>query len=203
MPVKKGFPEGDKRLVRGVNHYNSVFQQEADREGKYTWPWQRQAARTVTYYPALLLAIAPILDVGCGAGQLAAMARAYGVAYAMGFDFSKRAVDLARKQCPSASFEIADATTAPALMQSTDYKTAVFLEVLEHVYEDLDIIAQVPVGKTVVASVPNFHTEGHCRWFPGEKEVIERYSRVLKMDRVITEQSGGSNQWFIFRGGRR
>jgi len=202
MPVAKGFPEGDRRLVRNAGHYDALFLQERNQGGKYTKPWQSQPSRVVTYYPALLLALAPILDVGCGTGQFAAMAKAYGVAYAMGFDFSQIAINIAQQQCPTARFEVADATSAHALMQS-DYKTAVFLEVLEHVYEDLEIIAQVPKGRTVVGSVPNFHTEGHCRWFPSEKSVAKRYSTVLKIDRVITEQNGGTNRWFIFRGGRK
>jgi len=202
MPVKHGFPRGVPELARDQIYYNQLFQEDTERDGRYVWSWHRQSSRVVTFYPALVLAKPPIIDIGCGCGQLAEMCADFGVAYAGGVDFSKRAIAIAKTLAPQTQFVLADIRDYNNY-SAHNYETAVMLEVLEHIYEDRELIERIPTGKTVVGSVPNFHTEGHCRWFGTPEGAKRRYSDLLRIDRVITEQSGGANKWFIFRGVRK
>jgi SAM-dependent methyltransferase len=195
-----GFPKGDPALERGPAFYDQAYREKSPLQK----PWWQQPLRVVAWYPALLLAKPPIFDVGCGAGHLAAMCSVFGVDYARGIDFSSAAIKSAKRQAPNAEFIVSPAAEAKAHFARQDYKTAVFLEVLEHVYHDLELLRLVPKGRTIVASVPSFHTDGHVRWFTSKDEVIQRYNKVVRIDRIVTEpgQSGGGKRWFVFRGGR-
>ncbi len=196
---KRGFPAGAEDLERSSVYYDKLYAnaEHLDRA------WNARRDRTHVWYPALLLAEPPILDVGCGAGQLAEMCDVFGVPYAMGFDSSAQAIKLAERRVPLARFVAASGESAKQFFKRQDYHTAVFCEVLEHVYADLQLIRQVPRGRVVVGSVPNFCTEGHVRWFRTATEVRIRYAHVLKIERIITEPAAqGPNQWFIFKGVR-
>jgi SAM-dependent methyltransferase len=200
---KKGYPKGDKDLVLPAAYYNDVYSRSLHQKIKYYLPWSKLGSRSVVWYPALMLAEPPILDIGCGAGHFAAMCRDFNVAYSAGIDYSSSAIKLARMHAPRAHFITSNAGSQAAMIKGNSYKTAVFLEVLEHVYEDLDMIRKIPKGRVVVGSVPSFHTYGHCRWFGHAGEVKQRYKNVLDLKSVIVECAQGSdNRWFIFKGVR-
>ena len=190
-------PHGERRMELPASHYDQVYAAHP----KYGHGWQRHPARHVCWYPALVLARPPVFDIGCGPGQVAEMCRDMGIEYAGGLDYSEVAVDMARKRCPGQTFMVHDARKP--LPPTKLFNTALILEVLEHVYLDLRVLGNVPLGCRVVASVPSFHTEGHVRWFSSAKEVVERYRPLLEVDTVITETAASGNRWFVFRGVRR
>jgi trans-aconitate methyltransferase len=198
--IKRGFPQGAPGLEMPKKYYDHLYA-----NGDFGKAWNRVGARTVTYYPALVMAEPPILDIGCGTGYLAVMCEQFGIAYAMGIDYSAEAIKIARERVPLARFATQSASDAERkVLTRQDYQTAVLLEVLEHVYDDIRLLKLIPKGRTVVASVPNFFTYGHVRWFYEPDEVRQRYKGALEIERIVTEQARvGSNQWFIFKGVRK
>ena len=202
---RTGFPMGHKFLERGAAYYDAVYL-SGDYVEKMKRPWNKQPARLVTWYPALMLTEGSIFEVGCGCGHLAQMCAEYGVDYSGGFDFSKEAIKIARLNTPGSGFALADARTARAegLIRSAQYDTLVALEVLEHVWADLDLVEAIPAGRVFVASVPDFQTEGHVRWFSKKQQVRARYGSLLHIDKVVEEVGVNSdNRWFTFRGVRK
>jgi len=118
---------------------------------------------------------ASILEVGCGPAQLAHMLFDRGLpSDYVGFDFSPAAIELAKKNFPGKRVEVGDARTTD-LFRSVDYDTVVCTEVLEHIIDDVRVLEQIPKGKHVLATVPNFDYVSHVRFFANTDEVRARY----------------------------
>lgn len=139
-----------------------------------------------------------VLDLGCGPGQFAEFFAANGGdgKYA-GVDFSGVAVARARQRCPQFVFEkrelpLVDLAALPA------FDSVVCTEVLEHVERDREILAALPEGTRIVASVPNFDAMGHLRVFRSEAEVRERYGTLvdgLQVDGIAL--SANNTLWLL------
>jgi trans-aconitate methyltransferase len=192
-------PDGVPKLEREAAYYDQLDIGEEIKK-----PWHQIPGRRVTWYPALLLAEEGIFDIGCGYGHMAEMCRAFGMDYRRGIDFSWAACAAARYRNPGVEFHHADVFKSQALFALADYRTAMFVETFEHVYRDLELIRMVPKGRVVVATVPNYWTEGHCRWFANAAQVRSRYSTVLNVQRIIAEFAvSGSNQYYVLKGTRK
>jgi SAM-dependent methyltransferase len=202
---RRGFPKGDPDLVLPAAYYEDIYARNFERKSALWSHWAKQGGKHL-WYAAIILAEPPILDIGCGAGHLAAMYRAFGLdfAYAGGIDYSRSAIKIAKYHAPWANFAHAHAQTHPELLSRGHYQTAVLLEVLEHVFEDRDLLNMIPSGRGIVASVPSFPTEGHCRWFANGEQVKNRYGDILKIDRIVVEQGlQSTNRWFVMKGTRK
>jgi len=202
---RRGFPKGDPGLVLPQAHYERYYAEELHKRMGVWRPWNKQAGKFLGY-AAMQLTQGPILDIGCGAGHLAAMYNAFGRRqdYAMGIEYCPSAIRLAKeKHAPWATFVVANAETHPALLRGKNYQTAVLLEVLEHIFDDKRLISLIPQGRHVVASVPSFPTNGHCRWFATATQARDRYAPLLRLNRVVVEAGVASdNRWFILHGVR-
>ncbi len=208
--VQMGLNLWDEEAAAPNAYYDAIYTLAIWKQTELLRPWVEQPLRRYVWYPALLLARGAILDAGCGLGHLAAMARAFGIEYAAGFDQSCIAVEWAQRRYPYAAFWHSDLgwdlteDSGPLPYDAFDYETVMLLEVLEHIDDDLGVLKLVPEGKTVVASVPSFETEGHVRCFESREAVVERYSHALEIDLVVVEKAQeGPNRWFTFRGVRR
>jgi 2-polyprenyl-3-methyl-5-hydroxy-6-metoxy-1,4-benzoquinol methylase len=132
-----------------------------------------------------------VLEVGCGAGDLAEMIIAKGIGYS-GFDFSPKAIEKARQRNASGNFFVADAAS-PASYQ-TAYDGIVCCEVLEHIDADLSVVDNWRPGSLCICSVPNFGYESHVRYFRSEQEVVSRYGRLIDIrdiSRLASSPSAG------------
>ena len=202
MSDKRGFPMGHRHLEQTKAYYDKFFESDKGMKAE----WNEQQHRTVTWYPALLLAVGRIAEVGCGAGHFAAMCKSFGLQYVYGMDISECAIRLAKDNAPGVRLDSADVGEIDLREKLVDVsaQTVVALEVLEHIWADKAIIRALPLGTTFVGSVPSFHTEGHVRWFASEDQVRARYSELLDIDTVIEERGvKSSNRWFIFRGKKK
>ncbi len=121
---------------------------------------------------------ATVLELGCGSGQLGRMLVDRGLAGYHGLDFSEVAVELARKRLPGFEVKVADARTT-RLVIDLSYDTALCTEVLEHLDDDMAVLRRIKPGTRVLATVPNFDSTSHLRYFADEREVAERYHLAL------------------------
>jgi SAM-dependent methyltransferase len=128
-----------------------------------------------------------ILEIGCGAGQLAALLRDQGISQYTGLDFSTAAVELARTNVPSFQFLVADARTSP-VYDHAPHDAIVCTEVLEHIQDDLLVVSRFRPGKRCLFTVPNFPNESHVRLFKDAGEVSARYGAFFRELHVSTLQ---------------
>ena len=91
---------------------------------------------------------------------------------------------------------VADATDLASYKH--DYDGIVCCEVLEHINEDLQTIRLWKPGTFCVCSVPNFDYPTHARFFRGEREIIERYCKLL----IIEKMNGSQSHLLQFLPGR-
>lgn len=125
-----------------------------------------------------------VLEVGCGAGQLAALLLDNGLASYTGFDFSPGAVALARTHAPTGTFHVADALTTDLVTQPVDL--ILCTEVLEHIDRDRDLIGRWPSGTHSLCTVPDFPGKAHVRHFTSEAAVRARYGDLFRDLSVVT-----------------
>ena len=180
------------------------------------WPYLDAPAGSTPWTPlwrAVLDEIRPddrVLDVGCGAGHLSALrfARDGSHGFWTGIDFSRVAIEAARRRKdtdPAASFEVMDGSKLVSWMFDVS-DVVVFSEVLEHVEDDLTMLALVSKGRRIVLTVPNFDSAGHCRYFQCSEEVLGRYGPLLDPKSEIhsypVESATPGRRWFLLSGVR-
>jgi glycosyltransferase involved in cell wall biosynthesis len=159
------------------------------------------------YYPCWasvadrLLGAGSVLEIGCGAGQFAALLRDRGVGRYLGIDFSRVAIDRAREVCPQFEFRVEDVRTSDVL-ERAPCDAVVCLETLEHVQDDRDVIRRLKPGTRFIGTVPNFPAKAHVRYFETEDEVARRYAPFLldlRLERFVLNSKA---TLFIFDGVR-
>ncbi len=123
-----------------------------------------------------------ILEIGCGTGQLAEYLRDEGFTSYEGFDFAPKAVAMARQRVEM-NFYIGDALNKE--LYAKDFSVAICLEVLEHVKRDHVVLGNIPAGKEIIFSVPNFDAPSHVRWFTSERQIKKRYFRQIDIKEII------------------
>lgn len=123
---------------------------------------------------------ADVVDLGCGTGRfLALVYRTSNRGRLHGVDFSPAAIDEARRYFKRATFEVAD------LREWTTDSDATFtcIEVLEHLADDLEVVARVPEGAQFIFSVPSYMSASHVRCFPSLRGVFERFGALVDIRR--------------------
>jgi len=145
-----------------------------------------------------------VLEIGCGPGQLAEMLIDNRIASYHGFDFSSKAVDMARKkELANASFHVGDAYTEPLMDKAaSQFDVVVCTEVFEHIDGDLEVIKRLEPGTRLIATVPNFPYVSHVRHFKNAESVRERYQPYLSDFNVLglRQPNPSTNVYWIFEG---
>lgn len=173
------------------DYYDRIFSQVDDYKAHYThsryfvlWTQVIQYLRSVQ---------GPrILEIGCGPGQFANYLYDQGFRDYHGFDFSPGAVEAARKTVPL-PFEVGDAMDKNSFRH--DYNVAIVLEVLEHVTDDLGVLANLRKGTPVIFSLPTFDDEAHVRFFRSPQEIVNRYNELIDIQHMVM-----IHQWFVCLG---
>jgi len=167
--------------------YNKFYALDKQEDGGYTLDPEQSTYAVV--WNIILSWISDkecIADFGCGVGQFAQLAIRRGKKYVYGTDYSSVAINLAVIRNPShaACFEVNDLRSAVACAL-TDYDVAIFTEVLEHLENDLGALANVPIGRRAIVTIPSFDYISHYRHFDTIEMCIERYSKVLTIHKAI------------------
>jgi len=139
-----------------------------------------------------------VADFGCGVGQLADMMIDNNVDYSYGVDFSAVAIN----KCKRLKADFYRRSLYDDVYNLKPYDIALFLEVLEHVQKDIDIIKSVPEGREIILTVPNWDSSSHVRHFKSLEEAKERYS-FLKDVFCSEHKIGNSNKYIYLINGIR
>jgi 2-polyprenyl-3-methyl-5-hydroxy-6-metoxy-1,4-benzoquinol methylase len=169
---------------RGASYYDDTYSRNAKARLHYTQT--EYYGLWATLIDRLrILPTRHILEIGCGAGQLANAIRDLDLAHSyLGIDFSKIAVRQAREVNPGWSFRCAD-VFADAALEDEPYDVVLSTEFFEHVNEDLAVVQRIRAGTMVLASVPNFPWHEHVRHFRNAQEVHDRYIPFFETLRVV------------------
>lgn len=198
--IASGALPTSERLAASADWYDQHYRLALDsydshyRDSVYLQVWEAIAGR--------LDHRTTILEIGCGTGQLAQLLFDRGIQQYLGFDFSEFAVGLARKRVPEADVQVADARTTP-LVDQTTYDVALCTEVLEHLDDDLALLRRIRGGARVLATVPNFDSISHLRFFMTEGELHERYAQVLEPLQVTRISLARESAIFLLDGTAR
>ncbi len=84
---------------------------------------------------------------------------------------------------PEFEFTEGNAFDPTILQRVGKYQVFFFLEVLEHLEADLELLRCLPSGALMILSVPNYDSEGHVRTFESASSVIARYSTLISFHR--------------------
>lgn len=123
-----------------------------------------------------------ILEVGCGTGQLAHYLYDEGYKEYRGFDFSEKAIKIALQRV-NLDFFVGNALEESSF--AGVYDTIISTEVLEHIENDRKVLENIPIGKNIIFSVPNFDEVSHVRWFRSEREIKSRYFKLVRIFEIV------------------
>lgn len=130
-----------------------------------------------------------IIELGCGVGQFCEML--HGAYPYLGMDFSERAIEFAQTK-KIGRFMVRDIETQSI---GGAYEVVICLETLEHLQDDIAVLAKIKSGTHVICSVPDFDYESHVRFFRKSDDVVTRYEGEITIEKIIKLQ-----HWFIFKG---
>jgi 2-polyprenyl-3-methyl-5-hydroxy-6-metoxy-1,4-benzoquinol methylase len=136
--------------------------------------------------------IRTVLDIGCGAGQMATLLRDKGIPHYIGIDFSPARIAYARKICPEYKFIEVDVFET-SIFNTELYDAVLATEFLEHIEHDIELVARFRPGVIFLGTVPNFPSPAHVRHFKSKEEVILRYNphfTSLKVEPFLENPEG-------------
>jgi tetratricopeptide (TPR) repeat protein len=145
----------------GAAYYDKIFASNpsfARYQGLYRAVAAHAAGRTV-------------LDVGCGPS---AMAEHFAAGQYRGFDFAPGAV--AAAQARGLDVWVGSVYDPAAYREGAALYT--LIEVIEHLEDDLQVLAAIPAGQPLVITVPSFDDPGHVRTYD-EAAFRTRYGTLL------------------------
>ena len=197
-------PAGAMPQQAGCERPPAYYDEAFTRDKSFHVPFYQSA-----YYPSWVLIVdrirrygsVKLLDIGCGPGQFAALVADAGFSGYTGVDFSEVAIEKAKARLPQFRFLKGDVRRLETY-RDIDYDTVICMEVLEHISEDLQVIASIREGVRCLLTVPNFPWRSHIRHFENADAVVSRYGgffdnvSVTRIKGVRTE----TEQFFLIDG---
>ena len=144
-----------------------------------------------------------IAEFGCGSGQFGKMCLRNSKNYIFGCDFSREAINYAKmiNETNEHLYHIyCIISKSNHETNFPQYDTAIILEVLEHLQRDLDVIGNIPSGKRIIFSVPNFTDPSHVRWFNHVDAILERYGKLIKINQMYIYTFPSASKIFVCDG---
>lgn len=186
---------------REANWYDDAYSAHLKKSGEYS-----KSPEKSVYFPLWEKVIEwipdkqRIIDYGCGVGQFAELCKRAGKWYVYGCDFSEVAIQAAKKRNPSIEqlFRVKDLRNEDSF-NFAYYDVAVFLEVLEHIEFDRELLGRIWKDKRIIMSLPNYMCSSHVRCFKDGQEIAERYGDILFINNIakIKMSSSGKCIWLL------
>lgn len=185
--------------IRPAQWYDSVYESSVEYRKHYTesvyyFLW------TVLVDRMMYQGVDNVLDLGCGPGQFGSLLLEKGFRHYCGVDFSHSCIELAKQNCPSFDFVVANILESDVL-EVRDYDCVLAMEFLEHVEEDVDVLSRIKAGVKFFGTVPSFPYISHVRHFSNIEEVEVRYSSLFssfRVDTFLADPEG--NRFYLFEG---
>lgn len=169
-------------------------------------PWLEVYTMAASLLPAPECA-GSIADIGCGTGRFAKLLHDAGYRRYWGIDFSSKRVEEAQRYVPDFEFVAASAFDPAVTSRFSDYDIFTFIEVLEHITQDVELVSMVPPGALVVISLPNYDSDGHVRCFDCEDTIRNRFGAMIDFSRgrslSCARPKRPKNRIFVLSGIRR
>jgi 2-polyprenyl-3-methyl-5-hydroxy-6-metoxy-1,4-benzoquinol methylase len=128
-----------------------------------------------------------IVDFGCGPAHFASVIAEHfpGVLSYTGYDFSRTAIEMAKKAAPYpwATFCFSDIADVSIAYDSHTLFTC--FELLEHIDNDLEFIERLPSSAPLIFTVPGFDSASHARSFSSTGHVRARYKGLLQFTELF------------------
>lgn len=143
----------------------------------------------------------PIYEIGCGSGQFANMLFDNGYLNYTGIDFSRQAIELAKRANPEYANQFICEDVFCSLSKNTGEKGLfVLFEVLEHMKKDEELLDMLPAGSKVIFSVPDFKSFNHIRTFDSLEAIQNRYDmlKVLKYLELPANENSSKFYHLVF-----
>lgn len=175
--AESGIDEATARMnEKDSDHYDVMFAKGYD---------TRRYAELYNSVKDLLLPTDIVFDVGCGNGDFAEMISKDHAYY--GCDFSKIGIQLSQQKANGYkdNIFIGNAYDPSIYEKAEPANVVIMLEILEHLY-DLSAIVNIPSGKRVILSVPNYPDPAHVRTYFSPEYIEERFERFLDIKSIKT-----------------
>lgn len=182
-------------------YYDRVYREN----GRYQKPPEEQPWVVLWQEIARHCTGQSVLDVGCGQGHLFEFVKRRAAGY-IGLDFSEEAITQARAAYNEDGidyFGVLDITKDFVPHSGPHGWLYVFCEVLEHLEDDLAVLAKVPGGCRVIITVPTQDSESHVRHFPNQEDAVLRYTGLVDIEEAKTIHLKSKPMWHFLRGTRR
>lgn len=157
--------------------YNDVFRTAPH----YHKPWNECGDWTLIWESTLDILLennlTNILDIGSGMGQLGQLCTQNNIEY-KGIDFSEYAIQYSIQN--KVGHELFECVNANDYHYSDEVQAYTTHEFLEHVKDDLGILAKLKSNIPIIFSVPDSDGIQHTRFFTDVDDVYNRYSPLIQ-----------------------
>lgn len=168
------------KLERKNSFYDNIYTQEQSCKNYTQSPYYEGWKYALNILKSCGLQKVKILDIGCGNGMFAKMLYENNIHSYKGIDFSEEGIKIAKLNTPewAECFLKEDIFESEILEQ--DHSHIILFEVLEHINDDIKILSKIPSKTMIIASVPNFYSEGHIRIFEDMDQIRVRYEPLIE-----------------------
>ncbi|MEW6263495.1 MAG: class I SAM-dependent methyltransferase [Thermodesulfobacteriota bacterium] len=145
-----------------------------------------------------------VADIGCGTGPFVEVMveRRQRPEVYWGVDQDMDKIETARGLYPDWSFAYGDFFTGRVKNELVKFDAYLLVRVLEHVEDDLGLLAGLESGRPVVLAVAGFEAPGQVRWFQDQHSVRERYFSLLDVKTVGQYRRPTGEIWYTASGVR-
>ena len=184
------------------DHYNSQYLASKYYKEHYSKSDFYALWNQVVKYVSKLDFKPKIIEIGCGTGQLAHFLWDKKFRDYVGFDYSDVAIKIARKFSDQ-SFFVCNAYDP--LSYDRQYNTAIIVEVLEHLENDLTVIQMIKPKTRIIFSGPTSGKGGgHIRSFKSPSWIKKRYSPYIDIETIqgCSKLNKKVIKWYVCTGTR-